>query len=582
MIFSVHFADALFRHEHCNPSGRVRATSSLRGRTVCEAVARTWLRLCLVMLVCLLDAASVARATDIPPLAYIYGVTKGGAESTIFNSQPIPGAFPAWASSPDAYAAAACAYYGWLPTAVVPSPGVQPTGWTFEYHCVDPDGVLKSNNILFKAGVCPAAEPGDVHHNFSASDGIHGYTYCSFDSHNVNRPKSAGPPACEVRGGTNPINIGTGNKYESQLDYAGAQPYPLVFERFYNADVTTVSGHLLSNWRHTYDKALVVTGPPAPFTMVSLKRADGSTLVFREAGGTWRSDTDVADKLIQLFDTSNQPTGWKFIIARSEEVEVYDAVGRLMSVANRAGLTHTLSYDAKGRLASITDSFGRSLQFTHDLADRIWTMVDPDGGIFIYAYDSFNNITLVTYPDGKTRSYVYDEPQFTGGAQLPRALTGVIDENLERYETWTYDSRGWATSSMFAGGVGSYRVSFGGGQSTVTDPLGQSRVFGVQNILGVPRNTSTSRLCGCSTASATSYDANGFVVSRTDFNGSVTRFQRNDPLGRLDLETLRTEAFGKPEARTTTTEWDASFRLPRRLAEPLRITTTDYDTTATW
>src|SRR6185436_7657650 len=107
-------------------------------------------------------------------------------------------------------------------------------------HCVDPEGVLKSNNVLFKAGVCPVAEPGDINHNFSDRDGIHGYTYCSFDSHKFNPPKSAGPPACEMRGGTNPINIGTGNKYASQLDYMGSGPYPLVFERFYNSDPTTL------------------------------------------------------------------------------------------------------------------------------------------------------------------------------------------------------------------------------------------------------------------------------------------------------------------------------------------------------
>jgi uncharacterized protein RhaS with RHS repeats len=29
--------------------------------------------------------------------------------------------------------------------------------------------------------------------------------------------------------------------------------------------------------------------------------------------------------------------------------------------------------------------------------------------------------------------------------------------------------------------------------------------------------------------------------------------------------------------RTTTTEWDSTFRLPRRIAEPLRITTFAYD-----
>jgi YD repeat-containing protein len=69
------------------------------------------------------------------------------------------------------------------------------------------------------------------------------------------------------------------------------------------------------------------------------------------------------------------------------------------------------------------------------------------------------------------------------------------------------------------------------------------------------------------------YDANGFVASRTDFNDIVTTFV-NDSRG---LQTSRTEAVGTPEERTITTEWHPTFRLPIRITEPGKITTFTYD-----
>jgi YD repeat-containing protein len=76
-------------------------------------------------------------------------------------------------------------------------------------------------------------------------------------------------------------------------------------------------------------------------------------------------------------------------------------------------------------------------------------------------------------------------------------------------------------------------------------------------------------------ARAINYDANGNVSSRqSDFNGNVDAYAYD--LTR-NLETSRTEASGTPQARTIRTQWHPTFRLPTRIAEPLRITTTPYD-----
>ena len=96
----------------------------------------------------------------------------------------------------------------------------------------------------------------------------------------------------------------------------------------------------------------------------------------------------------------------------------------------------------------------------------------------------------------------------------------------------------------------------------------------------VPTGTSQPAANGTGTVSEVlTYDANGNVASRTDFNGNRTNYTFD--LAR-NLETQRKEALtsagaNTPQTRTTTTEWHPTFRLRTRIAAPLRLTTNVYD-----
>jgi RHS repeat-associated protein len=70
------------------------------------------------------------------------------------------------------------------------------------------------------------------------------------------------------------------------------------------------------------------------------------------------------------------------------------------------------------------------------------------------------------------------------------------------------------------------------------------------------------------------YDANGNVATRTDFNNRQTRYAFD--LTR-NLETSRTEAYGTAKARTITTAWHSTFRLPTSITETNRTTSFTYD-----
>ncbi|MDP2027588.1 RHS repeat-associated core domain-containing protein [Sulfuriferula sp.] len=312
-----------------------------------------------------------------------------------------------------------------------------------------------------------------------------------------------------------------------------------------------------------------------------MNRPDGGTLYFNLANGSWLPEADIPDTLTQLTNTSGTVTGWRYTAAADDSVELYNAGGQLQSITDRAGLTQTLAYDPNGHLISVTDATGRQLTFTYDTSNRMATMTDPAGGLYHYAYDASNNLSSVTYPDGKAKTYLYNEPANTSGANLPNALTGIVDENGNRYATYSYDTTGRAISTGHASGADLYTLAYttnasGNPSTVVTDPLGTARTYSFQTILGVVKNTSLTQPCAScgGSSAATTYDANGNVASRTDFNGVVTTYSYD--LTR-NLETRRTEASGTPQARTISTVWDAAFRLPTQITEPGRVTRYVYD-----
>ena len=371
----------------------------------------------------------------------------------------------------------------------------------------------------------------------------------------------------------NPINPLTGNKYQIETDYAGAGIYPLRFERFYNSNTGISSGRIGARWRHTFDRSISVSG-----TNATVFRPDGKRFVFTQSGANWVAPADVMDRLAQIAG------GWTYIAAPNDEVETYDADGRLVSIANRAGVAHALVYDGSGRLATVTHLLsGRTLTFSYDIANRITAMTDPAGKQFIYAY-ALGNLSSVTFPDdtpettdNPVRSYVYNEQINTSDTNLPSHLTGIVDENSSRFTTYQYAADGRAILTERSGGVFRYSVAYNvDGTSTVTDPLNTARIYGAQTIQDAPRHTGVNQPCdGCGLASSLSYDGSGFLNGATNFNGTVFTYVHNA----RGLETSRTEAFGTPQLqRTITTQWHTSFRLPMLVTEPGRTTSFDYDT----
>lgn len=370
-------------------------------------------------------------------------------------------------------------------------------------------------------------------------------------------PTLANLGICHVTSAGNPINTATGNKYQAETDFIGGPDTGLELRRFYNGQGRGSTG-FGALWRSTYDRSIISLGD----TLVKAVSADCQINTFNLVSGAWKPDPDVTSRLAPVRDTNGKQTGWKLTKA-NDDTEYYSFVeGRLEKIVTRTGRTTSLSYDLYNQLTSVTGPFGHTITLNAN------SVTAPDGRIYAYTYDTNNNLASVTYPDGKVRQYLYENIDF------PHALTGIIDENGVRFAAFAYDADGKAISTEHAGGVEKTTIAHNAdGSSSVTDALGRKYTTTLTNQFGLIKPTSITGACADCDAKAYTYDAKGFIASKTDFNGIKTTYV-HDARG---LETSRTEAAGTALARTITTTWHATFHLPTKISEPGRTTTFTYD-----
>ncbi|MDF4026305.1 RHS repeat-associated core domain-containing protein [Luteibacter sp. PPL201] len=395
--------------------------------------------------------------------------------------------------------------------------------------------------------------------------------------------QEGGTKSGDGNGGTpfegDPINAANGNAFRQDTDLH-TSPW-LTFRRFYNSSSYIVGSTLGPKWRHSFDRHIDV----APNSgdnggLLYARRPDGSLVRFSSVGGVWKADSDSAETLTAIKDsTTGILAGYALRVSATRETENYDATGRLQSIADDNGLTTTLAYSdastapavapAAGLLISVTDPQGRVLALRYDAKSRLASVTDPSGLAVTYTYADNGNLVKVTYPDQSTRQYVYSEPAYAAApTRFPSQLTGVIDEKGVRFETTTFDDSNHALSSQFAGGADKITLDYGnvtqygGVPAVLKTPLGLSVTLSfADDGTGMLKPRGTNVACGnqCSQPwKASPYDANGYPSSFTDFKGNVTQ-TTYDANGLL---TQQVDASGTDVQRTTRTTWDAVHRVP--------------------
>ncbi len=239
----------------------------------------------------------------------------------------------------------------------------------------------------------------------------------------------------------NPCNVATGNKYESETDYSATNG--LAFVRHYNSQDTQNRG-LGVGWTSNLHRSLELSG-----TSLTVRQADGRGEPWVNNAGTWTGDPDTN---LQLTEDAAGYT----LTMPDDRIERYDLNGKLISDTTAAGLTTSYAYDTNGRLETVTGPFGHSLTLGYDPANG-WldTLTDPAGNVYRYEYTTQGSsyvLSEVTYPDetpgdntdNPKRIYHYEDPNF------PDFLTGITDENGDRFATFAYGADGQAISTEHA------------------------------------------------------------------------------------------------------------------------------------
>lgn len=354
---------------------------------------------------------------------------------------------------------------------------------------------------------------------------------------------------------------------------------------------------------------------------VQAHRGGGRWIGFALANGQYTAAADVRDWLIQVGN------GWRYYDMSANAIETYDSSGVLSRITTAAGDAFEFAYSTPststaiapvpGLLIAVQDTFGRTVQFAYestpeaDAGARLVRVIDSAGAASTIDYSGVNPMRL-SWPDGSSRQFLYER------ADLPWALTGVVDELGSRMSRYGYDATGRATSTELAGGANRYSVtwstppswhvmtSFDANTATlrrdhfmtapqgvvVDTPQGTSISHGAVSINGAPFPATQSQPAGAgcpASSSATTYDVNGNTASKLDFNGVRTCF--GNDLAR-NLETVRVEGLASEQAcgplmadaavlpagsRKTSTRWHSIWRLRSRVAEPGRMTTWVYN-----
>ena len=380
-----------------------------------------------------------------------------------------------------------------------------------------------------------------------------------------------------------PIDVGSGNVFDSFTDYETAGPNKLSFIRYYNSNPTSAlwnsSGPRMmafNNWSTNFDRGFIIS---ADGNTMYLTRPDARGLTFKNVGGTWTPDTDVDMVMVHSGST------WT-LTDHNDTVETYTQFvvggqtgGRLASIKTRNGYTQTLNRNGSNQLTSVTDSYGRSLTFAYGSGPGgqfVQTVTTPDGLVLTFTYNAITLIDTVSYNTSPVTSKTYHY----GASGFANSLTSITDENGNTYASWTYDGYNRGLTSQLAGGAELTTISYNdsAGKRTVTNGLSQPLVYTMTNfnhtskITRIDRSATSTVPAGYETFT---YDANGYLATARNWNGYTTTYTNNahgDP-------TAIVEASGNPLARTTTVAYDSTWaHLPASVVTPGLTSSFAYDT----
>ncbi|MEW8660735.1 MAG: hypothetical protein AB2603_20680 [Candidatus Thiodiazotropha endolucinida] len=315
-----------------------------------------------------------------------------------------------------------------------------------EDHLEDPicnwggRGYVKLNKI--ERAICPAGYK--IYDWFYKHEGGDGSYVCGDP-----------PPAKECFVG-NPIGIIHGTKIQHEKHIAGDEYGQIPLSWHYvskrqQLGILTYWGQLSDRvpasefemlsvgrkgWKHNYDKRLYnnFNYQFAIRPTLELSRPDKTESVFFvKVSDVWIDAMDEVPHRIE--EQPEEPVErWKYIDA-SGNIEIYNPEGLLIKQIDTQGRVINLSY-VNDKIAQVVNWKSNSLNFIYDSSGKLVQVIDSAGQIYYYGFNG-SLLSSVTFPDNTpgdltdnpVRQYLYEN------SGLPDVLTGIIDENGDRYAT---------------------------------------------------------------------------------------------------------------------------------------------------
>ena len=425
-----------------------------------------------------------------------------------------------------------------------------PRSYHARYRCPGlPDSVLDTSLSKWRNFTCPisyyaySSNPGGLTFEQGAEAIASGVLcYATGDTSAIITTYLAQVASCPAN--NHPCYPATGDKSRAEPDFEfGGR----TFTRYYHSLAqTSMNPAFAPGWTHSFSDRVQFLG------LVGATRIDeqGYVETFKRTStqGIYEYASDQTKNNLLVLTPGQGYT----LYEGAGAIKLFDMDGKLISYEDAgAGIDLVFEYDG-GRLKRAIDRLGRTLDFVY-FGGVLNKIILPDGQFVTYGRDTHGNITSASYPDGSVRTYVYNEASLSSPGHA-NELTGIVDENGDRYANFGYDARGRVTLSQLVGGEQTSLTYVSDSQINVVTPTGEAVSYQIAPGQSYRRLASVA-----GTASTTTMTYSSGQLSQSSRAGVNTLYGYTPKYRNIVIE-----AYGTPEERKTVLARDANYALTSR------------------
>jgi len=388
----------------------------------------------------------------------------------------------------------------------------------------------------------------------------------------LNDPATLGlPPAGDPTKVGDPVNVATGNVYDSvqDMELKGRGP-AAIWLRTYNSQ-SSAPGPMGYGWTTSYETSLQLsltgdgditeygpTGAQLLFTpngsggytspagdtdvLTAASGDSGGYVLTKLSGVQW--DFNSGGQLQQIVDTNGNALKFYYTSATVNS----QTVSRLTSMTNASGRTLDIAYNSAGEISSITnESDDDVVSYGYDGSGDLTSVTSPDANATGDNYSQDNSASNPSYDDGNAGGITHY--QYDSAHELTDILTPGTGADSGDDQHFSYNAEGQAASASGSNNMHSLTFQYNtphAGETEVTDASGKTTTYCYND------GNSADSCDGVANSGA-----EGDIESITDPNGNIMQYGFNS----VGEET----SFTDQEGKTTHYYYDAYGNLTKTI-----------------